>query len=180
MTLRVFYSLCVLLVTTHLCGCASALYGVYDDKRLSDTITTDKTLATNIKTDLLKANFSEGWNTSVFCYYGKVFLVGKVPHNRQAQAVAIARAYQDTRSVTAHWLTPETSESSDIALSLRLRTDLISAKGISSTRIDTYVDAGRVVLFGVVHDDAERERVLQVTKGTNGVKDVVSYLMMPQ
>lgn len=174
------YILCLLLLSVQLCGCAGLFYGVYDDKRLSDTIAADKTIATNIKADLLRAKFSEGWNTSVFCYYGKVFLVGMVPKDRQAQAVEIARAYQDVRSVTAQWFTPQTGQSTDFALSLRLRTDLIGASGVSSTRIDTYVDAGRVVLLGVVHNDAERERVNEVAKATEGVTEVISYLILPQ
>lgn len=168
----------VLLLALHVSGCAM-FYGVFDDKRLTDTMAQDKTLATNIKTSLLSAHFSEGWNTSVFCYYGKVFLVGLVPPDRQAQAVSIARSYQDVRSVTTQWFTPETSDSSDAALALRLRTELIGAKGVSSTRIDTYVDAGRVVLLGVVHDAAERELVIRVAKETQGVKEVISFLMLP-
>ena len=176
---RASLALFALILTVQLCGCAGLFYGLFDDKRLTDTMTSDKALATNIKTELLRAHFSEGWNTSVFCYYGKVFLVGLVPPDRQAQAVEIARSFRDVRSVTAQWFAPEKGESSDAALALRLRTELIGAKGVSSTRIDTYVDAGRVVLLGVVHDDAERDLVIRVAKETQGVKEVISFLMLP-
>lgn len=39
-------------------GCAYSAYGLYDDQRLMDTITDDKTLATSIKTALMNENFS--------------------------------------------------------------------------------------------------------------------------
>lgn len=135
-------------------GCAYSAYGLYDDQRLMDTITDDKTLATSIKTALMNENFSGGWSIAVYSYYGNVFLVGEVPQNMQGKALAIARRYKP-RSVTPHWFSPAKSDTSNFALAASLRTDLIGAKGLSSTRIDTEVNAGRVVLLGVVKDDEE-------------------------
>ena len=160
-------------------GCAYSAYGLYDDQRLMDTITDDKTLATSIKTALMNENFSGGWSSAVYSYYGNVFLVGEVPQNMQGKALAIARRYKP-RSVTPHWFSPAKSDTSNFALAASLRTDLIGAKGLSSTRIDTEVNAGRVVLLGVVKDDEEKQIAIRTARKVKGVTSVTSYLMLPQ
>lgn len=65
-------------------------------------------------------------------------------------------------------------------LAIKLCKDLISTKGLSSTRIDTEVNAGRVVLLGVVKDEAEKQLALQAVRGVAEVTGVTSYLMLPQ
>lgn len=171
--------LLLLAALTVLNGCAYSAYGLYDDQRLMDTITDDKALASSIKTALLDASFSGGWSIAVYCYYGNVFLVGEVPQSMQAKALTIARRYKP-RSVTPHWFTPAKSETGNFALATSLRTALIGAKGLSSTRIDTEVNAGRVVLLGVVKDDAEKQIAIRTARAVKGVTSVTSYLMLPQ
>ena len=158
--------LCMLLLLTAvlpLSGCGYSAYGLYDDKRLMDTITDDKGIATAIKTDLLDNSFSQGWGTAVYCYYGHVFLVGEVPQNMRDKAVTIARRHKGVRFV----------------LSAKLRTALIGKDKLSSTRIDTEVNAGRVVLLGVVENAAERGLALDAARHVEGVTSVKSYLMTP-
>lgn len=174
-------SLLLLLMLSQLMGCAVTIpYGVYEDKRLMDTMTDDKAIATGIKTDLLDANFSDGWSVSVYCYYGKVFLVGEIPSNMQTKAIEIAKKYKGVRAVTTHWFTPLSSSDNNLMLATKLRTNLIGADGVSSTRVDTVVNSNRVVLLGVVNNDAEKEKILKVARETSGVKNVISYLMLPE
>lgn len=169
----------LLAALTALNGCAYSAYGLYDDQRLMDTITDDKALATNIKTALMNEHFTDGWAIAVYSYYGNVFLVGEVPRNMQGKALTIARRYKP-RSVTPHWFSPAKSDTSNLYLATSLRTDLIGAKGLSSTRIDTEVNAGRVVLLGVVRDDAEKRLAIRTARNVKGVTSVTSYLMLPQ
>lgn len=169
----------LLLALALLQGCAYSAYSLYDDRRLMETITDDKALATNIKTALMKEHFTDGWAVSVYCYYGNVFLVGEVPGDMQGKAVSIARSY-NARSVTPHWFTTAESDTSNLVLAATLRKDFIGTKGLSSTRIDTEVNAGRVVLLGVVEDDAEKQLAIQVARSATGVTSVTSYLMLPQ
>lgn len=157
-------------------GCA---YGVYDDKRLIDTMTYDNTLATKIKAALMSEHFGSAFSVSVYCFYDNVFLVGEAPKNVQAQAVKIARSFKP-RSVTPHWFTPSKSDRTNLGLAADLRASLIAAKGLSSTRIDTEVNAGRVVLLGVVHDNEEKQIAIRVARSIKGVVSVTSYLMLPQ
>lgn len=169
------------LLLTQSMGCAVTVpYGLYEDKRLMDTITDDKAISTSIKASLLDAKFTDGWATSVFCYYGKVFLVGEVPANMQEKAVEIARKEKGVRSVTTHWFKALESKENDFFLATKLRTNLISADGVSATRIDTVVNSGRVVLLGVVNSAVEKDKVIQTAKDTSGVSSVIDYLMLPQ
>lgn len=169
---------CLLLVATvaMLNGCA--VWGVYDDKRLTDTMAEDKGLSSRIKTALMNEKFVDGWSVSVYSYYRNVYLVGEVPGEMQTKAVEIARKYEP-RSVTTHWFTKSKNESSNLALATNLRGVLIGTKGLSSTRIDTEVNAGRVVLLGVVDSEREKEIAIEAAKKVKNVTRVTSYLMLP-
>ncbi|MBQ7738988.1 MAG: BON domain-containing protein [Desulfovibrionaceae bacterium] len=170
-------ALCLLfLVLFFLHGCSA--YSIYDDKRLLDTMTNDKALATSIKTALVKKNFSGGLAISVYCYYRHVFLIGQIPPHLQDVALHIAQS-KNPRSVTTHWFDKATAADSDFILASRLRAALIGTKGLSSTRIDTEVNAGRVVLLGVVESEAERKLALRTARHIDGVVKLTSYLLIP-
>ena len=160
-------------------GCAYTGYSLYDDQRLMGTMSDDKETSAKIKTALLDESFSGGWSVAVYSFYGHVFLVGEVPENMQGKAVTIANRYKP-RSVTTHWFTPAPSETSNFMLATKLRKDLIGTEGLSSSRIDTEVNAGRVVLLGVVKDEKEKQLAIQAARGVAGVTGVTSYLMLPQ
>lgn len=169
------------MIMGQLWGCAATIpYSLYEDKRLTDTIADDKAIATSIKTALLQADFSEGWGTAVYSYYGNVFLVGEVPPNMRQKAVEIAQKQKGVRSVTTHWFTAQKAGEIDFVIRTKLRTNLIGAKGISSTRVDTEVNSGRVLLLGVVNDEQEMAKAVRIAKATSGVTSVKSYLMLPQ
>ena len=177
--MRYFVPLLLLCCLTLSSGCGM-LYGVYDDQRLGGTISDDKEISLGIKSDLMDANLSQGWGIKVYCYYGHVFLVGEAPEKMRSQAIRIARRHKGVRSVTSHWFTPAKSDTGDFVLATKLRTELIGTSGLSSTRIDTEVNAGRVVLLGVVKDEAERKLAIRAARQVEGVKQVISYLMLPQ
>lgn len=169
-------ALLLVLAATLLNGCA---YGLYDDQRLMGTITDDRTLSAKIKAALLKESVSGGWSIATYSFYGNVFLVGEVPETMQSKAVAVANRYRP-RSVTTHWFTPAASGTNNLLLTANLRKELISTKGLSSTRIDMEVNSGRVVLLGVVESEHEKQLALRTARGVPGVTGVTSYLMLPQ
>lgn len=173
---RLTLVLLLLLAVAALNGCA---YSVYDDQRLMGTMSTDKKLATKIKTALLNESVPGGWEIAVYSFYGHVFLIGEAPENMQEKAVTIARRYKP-RSVTPHWFTKAESDTGNFVLATRLRTELIGTKGLSSTRIETEVNAGRVVLLGVVQDEHEKQLAIEAARRVEGVATVTSYLMLPQ
>jgi hyperosmotically inducible protein len=173
-----YLSLLLLLLSLCLGGCSYGGYGIYDDQRLMDTMSSDKALATKIKTALMGEKFFDGWSIAVYSYYKHVFLVGEIPPEMEEKALTIAHRYHPS-SVTAHWFTAEKSEVGNLTLRTRLRSSLIGAKNLSSSRIDTEVNSGRVVLLGVVQDEEERQLAIRTAESVQGVTAVTSYLMLP-
>ncbi|MBQ7456418.1 MAG: BON domain-containing protein [Desulfovibrio sp.] len=159
-----------------LSGCA--YYGIYEDKRLLDTMSNDKSKATRIKTAILNKDFTEGLSLSVYCFYNKVYIVGEIPQKLIETIENIAKRYQPD-SVTIHNFPPKKGVESDFLLATRLRTHLIKAKGLSSTRIETEVNAGRCVLLGVVESDRERAIAKKTAHRVPGIQSVTSYLLLP-
>lgn len=164
---------CLLLVALQ--GCA---YSIYDDKRLLDTMADDKAMATGIKAALMKAHFGDSFSVAVYCFYGNVFLVGEAPQKVQAEAVAIARSF-NPKSVTPHWFSPAKGDRANLSIAAELRAALIGTRRLSSTRIDTEVNGNRVVLLGVVEDEAEKKLAINTARKIKGVRSVTSYLMLP-
>lgn len=177
---RVFLCALLLLAAIQAAGCAASNpYGIYEDKRLADTMADDKAIAAAVKTRLLQTDFSETWNIGVYCYYAEVFLVGEAPENLREKAVGVATGVKGVRRVKTHWFRPAKGDHSDLLLAAALRSNLVGAKGLSSTRIDTEVNADRVVLLGVAGSERERDLAVQAAWRTKGVKEVASYLMLP-
>ncbi|MBQ7607883.1 MAG: BON domain-containing protein [Desulfovibrionaceae bacterium] len=160
-------------------GCAvTAPYAIMDDKRLLDTMSNDKAIATSIKTALVEKSISSGMSLAVYCYYRNVYIVGEIPEYMKETVVEIAQR-EHPRSITTHFFTHQKSAESDFLLATRLRAKLIEKPGLSSTRVDTEVNAGRVVLLGVVGSESEKRLAIQTAKRVDGVRSVVSYLMLP-
>ena len=151
-------------------GCA--VYSTASDERLVDTMGSDNAISGLIKKDLMAERFADGWNISVHCFYGHVFLVGECPKEMRAKAVKIAKRDKRVRSVTTHWFSPR-------VVATKLRSALIGTGNLNSTRIETEVNSDRVVLLGVANDSNERKTAVRAAREVNGVLTVTSYIMLP-
>lgn len=170
----IFLLCCTSLLST------ACTYGVYKDKRLVDTVFSDERICTTIRRGFNHAHIPDQASISIYSYYGKVFLVGPAPGTDvQKKIVEIARATKDVRSVTTHWFPPAKGES-NLLVASKLKTNMLSADGLVSSRVDTEISAGRVVLLGVVKSEQEKQIAIRTAKQTSGVKSVTSYLMLPQ
>ena len=167
-----------LLLVIGLAACATP-YGVYADKRTIETIKDDAMVRSRAG-DALRAQGFTGVNElTVHAYFGKVFLTGEVPENQRAKAVQTAQGVRGVRSVTPHWFTSLKADTEgDAAIKLRLEKNLVSADGVTSSRIDYVVNSGRVVLLGVVESEAERALAIKAARATLGVRTVTSYLFI--
>ncbi len=174
---RLFHICTLLICCLALQGCA--IYSTATDKRLTGTMSDDTAISTAIKKNLMGESMSAGWDISVYCYYGHVFLVGECPQNMRAKAVEIARQRKDVMSVTPHWFTPRAGGDSDTVLTGKVWAALINAKDVNSTRINIQVNANRVVLLGVANDTGERKRAVRTAREVENVNTVTSYIMLP-
>lgn len=175
---RLLLPFLILLLCWSATGCVALPYGLYEDKRAMGTIIDDKAVATGIKSQLMSQNFMEGFSVSVYCFGGRVFLVGNVPDSFREKAIEIAREAKGVQSVTAHWFSGPASTLADLDLEMKLTANLIAAKGVSSTQVNLEVHAGQVVVLGMVPGQGAADRVLHVIRATAGVTDVVSFMIV--
>lgn len=180
--------LCLLLSSLLLTGCAPLIvggvskssYGVYQDKRLMDTMVADSNICSYIRGEVAKKEAWKSLSLGIYSYYGRVFLVGSISDPKlQQQIQNIATKTPGVHAVTTHWFPPGKGQN-NMLVATKLRSNLIGASGVISSRVDTEIDAGRVVLLGVVGSEEEKERIVRVARKTSGVTSVTSYLMLPQ
>ena len=178
MNRSILFLLAGLTLAIGLMACATP-YGVYADRRPIEVIKDDAVLRSKVG-DALKAQGFTGVNElTVHAYFGEVFLTGELPENQRSKAVQAARGVRGVNSVVPHWFTSlKTDTEGDTAIRLRLEKNLVSAGGVTSSRIDYVVNSARVVLLGAVESEAERVAAIKAARNTYGVRDVTSYLFI--
>jgi hyperosmotically inducible protein len=168
-----------LLLLIGLTACATP-YGVYADKRPLEVQKDDVLLRSRVGDALKAYGFTDVNAITVHAYFGKVFLTGELPENQRARAVQTAEGVVGVKSITPHWfpsLKVKATES-DTAIRLYLEKNLVSADGVTSSRMDYVVNSGRVVLLGVVDSEAERVAAVRAAHKTSGVRSVTSYVFL--
>lgn len=171
---------CVLLsfFCLFLAACATP-YGMYADKRPLEVIRDDVSLRSDVGDKLSAEGYTGVNKLSVHSYFGNVFLTGELPGDQRAKAVQVAESVKGVKKVTAHWFVSLKSDSdADAALKLRLEKNLITADGVTSSRIDYVVNSGRVVLLGVVGSETERAAAVKAARMVRGARSVTSYLFI--
>jgi hyperosmotically inducible protein len=164
-------------------GCMTTAYGAAMDKRSVETQLEDKTIATSIKTQLMEdvGLKKGGLDFSVYCYNGNVFLVGEVagPEDRE-HVLASTRRVGGFRSIHTYMLLKSQGSSGSIGsgtvIATKLRAKFIGDTSLISSRIDTEVVRGHVVLLGVVAGEDEIANAVEHAKAVEGVRRVKSFL----
>ncbi len=169
-------AVCLLLIgLLTLQGC-SFPYGMYTDQRDISTQIDDQTIAMDIKTRLMGEKLPEGWELSVYCFRGRVHLVGEIPEESQAWAVQLAQQVDGVKEVIPHWFAIPTN-SGDTMAELKLSANLLSTPNLNSTQISIEVHGGEAVLLGIVSDQGVVNRAVRIAQNTPGILKVTSYLI---
>lgn len=66
----------------------------------------------------------------------------------------------------------------DATISTRVKTALLNEPGVSFTKVDVETDHGVVTLTGTVGSKEEEQKVIAVSRGVKGVRDVKSSLQI--
>lgn len=64
----------------------------------------------------------------------------------------------------------------DPAITARVKTALLADEEVKGLKIDVDTDEGRVTLKGVLSNDSQVKRAVEVTRGVDGVREVVNRL----
>lgn len=182
--------LTALLILLTVSGCAPALIGggaaggykAATDERTVGNMVDDATVSTRVKTALVRDDRVKARNIDVDVLEGRVTLTGVVDDRAEAaRAVAIAKRVKGVRSVRDNLQTGDVSigqSVDDTVIYSKIKTALISEKGVRSMNIDVDVNRGVVTLTGIVKSGAQRGKVLAIARKTHGVVRVVDNLMV--
>lgn len=157
-----------------------AIYDAARDERSVGTITADKRISTSIKSDLVNRDSKLGLAVKVYCYVGRVTLLGQLADEKFKDfATATARKTKGVKGVTTHWEAPGKTDTTaaDVEIATRIRTALVADKELSATQIEQEVFGGKVYLVGMVRSNKDASRAVAHAKGVKGVTGVVSLLI---
>jgi len=185
-----FFAGCVVLCLLAATGCAPAVIGagaagayrVGTDQRTIGSMWNDTTINTKVKTALLKDSRISGMNIDVDTIERNVTLSGNVDSAAQvALAAEIAAKVPGVKSVK-NLLgvgTKSIGESiDDTVVGTRVKSRLAGEPGIRSLNVDVDVNKGVVTLTGIVGNEDQRSRVVEIAGQTPGVLRVVDNLTL--
>lgn len=140
----------------------------------------------------IKAQINDLWfkkNTEMFrklsitVDQGRVLLTGVVqnPEDR-VEAVRLAWQPKGVKQVINEIRVGESggvkSFAQDEWIGAQLRTKLIANQGVQSANYNIEVVQGSIYLMGVAQNQYELDRVIRISQGIKGVKEVVSYVKL--
>lgn len=122
-------------------------------------------------------------NVSVKVQEGSVLLTGKVKNPEDAvEAVKAAWAVEGVREVINEIQVTDRNTiggfANDSLITTQVKSRLIAEKFVKSVNYSIETVGGVVYVMGIAQDDAELERVLNVTSRVRGVKQVVSHVRL--
>lgn len=174
-----------------LSGCASAILGgaaltgmtAAQERTMGDAVD-DTTLSARIQSRLIQADISKLYaNVNTNIHESRVMLTGDVQDERLiAEASRLVWEVEGVREVINEMQVvneePISALANDQWINAQLDSTLLITKGIRSINYSSRVVNGSVYLLGVAQDQAELDRVINVTRRIKGVKKVVNHVML--
>ena len=164
-------------------GCGT-IYKAARDERSLGTFVDDESIEAKIKGRLFDDDQVKGFDISVYCFRGEVFLVGLVEQEAQrVRAVELAKGVAGVKSVTTYILDKGKDRTTgksldDVTVTAKVKATLIGDKDLKSTQIDVKTVKGHVVLLGIVSTQGEIQRAIAHAKQVEGVQKIKSFVMI--
>jgi len=188
MKARLYWNLMLALAASGLlAGCTQVLSVPVD---VVTTVAEDRPLSEakddiSIKASILKAFAEEAKgllvdvNTDV--YEEEVMLTGSVKKSEdRRKAVELARRAEGVKNLYNEiQVTDEggmSASAKDIGIELKLKANLLGTKGVGSINLRWRSVNGIVYYIGQVHSKEELDKVLNLTRTMDGVKNIVSHI----
>ncbi|MCO7224008.1 BON domain-containing protein [Pleionea sp. CnH1-48] len=175
----------VVVVSLTLSACAGAYLAgaaggavVASDRRTVGTIVEDE----NIELKTLNGMFKENdiWDNSnieAVSFNRVVLLVGQTPtQSLKQKASEFARKVENVKKVYNEIKVAAPSSSfayiNDLYLTTRVKTALLTAEGVDSSKIKVVTEDGEVYLMGIVSKE-EADKSIDITRNIGGVEKVI-------
>lgn len=182
MKTRITYIISGIILIAFLCGCTT-VYKAARDKRDIKTQARDERFELSIKNKLFKSDNIKGLDISVYCFEGKVFLVGVIEKKEQKhEALQLAGSVEGVKTIKTYLLDKNKQAKisdtiDDIKITAKIKAALIKDKEIVSTRIEVKTIYRHSVLLGIVNNESIIKKVVSHAKKVEGVKKVISFLI---
>lgn len=173
-----------------LSSCAPAIIGgaaavggsLVQEKGVSGNIT-DSQISTKIKVALYQSDPDLYHHVNVSVQNGEVMLTGNVETNEMhLEAVKISWDTKGVKRVIDNMTVAKNATlglyAQDTWITTQVKTQLLFDQNIQSVNYSIKTVEGNVYLMGLAQDQAELDRVVEVTRHTQGVKKVISYVRL--
>lgn len=156
------------------------IYGSAVDERSLSQQAYDRKLRTSIEARYAQDSDVSYWGTSVFVYMADVYLAGEydTEANRD-KAIQLARGVEGVRNVYSYFL-PKQSSPCDFADRQQMRAsinyELYGASDVTATNVELAIIQCDVVLFGIMGNQMEIDKAVDIVKKVDGVQNVKSFL----
>jgi osmotically-inducible protein OsmY len=169
-------------------GCAPLLitggtaggYKILTDKRTMGQLVDDNSISSKLKLKLINNKEIGASGIDVDVLEGTVYLTGYVVHEKMIWlAEKDALSVRGVKGIQNGLLVgrKKMSESmSDIWLELKIKARLLAEPYIRTFNIDVDAVKGVVHLIGIVENDSQKKRVVEIAGKTAGTKRIVDYL----
>ncbi|UCF93844.1 MAG: BON domain-containing protein [Desulfobacterales bacterium] len=183
-----YFGLGMLAMLSLVTGCTPALigggaaggYAVATDERSVGEMVDDATITSQINTAMAQDPQVHPHRIDVDTLEGDVVLSGVVDTQEEAdRALEIARGVQGVKSVKNDLQIGKKSAGQivdDQILGNKIKAKLIGEPEIRSLNIDVDVNQGVVILTGYVGNRAQKNRVMEIARTTQGTVNVVDNL----
>ena len=160
-------------------GCA--VYDVAVEERTVGDYANDEKITFVIEEKFLEDDLVKYMDFDASSYEGLVYIVGEYESRAQVdRAISIAKSVEGVRSVTTYLLPKKANDpcgtTDNLKLMATLKKDLVADKDVWSTNVEIKTVQCNIVLLGIVGSTAEKERIIDHAKKTEGARSVKSFL----
>jgi len=160
-----------------------AIYGSAVDERSVGQQSYDRQLRTSIEAKYAQDSEVSYWGTSVYVFMADVYLVGEyISEATRDKAIQIARQTEGVRNVYTYFL-PEKATNCGFSDRQEMRAKInyeLYGSDVTATNVEMVIVQCDVVLLGIVSNQAEIDKSVNLVKGVQGVQNVKSFLRVLQ
>jgi hyperosmotically inducible protein len=138
----------------------------------------DADIKTELSSALLGMDPSAANGVGVYCFNGRVFLIGEADKEFRSRAMEAARQIPGVKEVTPHWFpTNSGNAGEDAGIAAAIEELPLFAGKVAGGRVAVDVRGGHVVLAGLAPAQADIDSLVREVKRVGHVKSVTSYLL---
>lgn len=167
-------------VAVAIAACASSPKGPSDED-LARQVYQDKKITGLIYKKLISDRLTQSLSITPRCYNGRVYLIGEYDkEDEKNRAIAIAGEVEGVLSLETHLVLrsgrTEADDQEDVRLSAEVKTKLVASGAVSTARLDVVAVQNSIVLVGIVRNEKEIARAVEIAQHIEGVRSVTSFL----